>query len=72
MSTRCATRRGQNVVQAWGQLEAAKAQVAAAARQNDAAERALNGVRNEALAGQRTTQDVLNAEQALVNARVKA
>ena len=26
-------------------------------------------MRNEALAGQRTTQDVLNAEQALVNAR---
>ena len=58
-----------NVVQAWGQLQAAKAQIEAAERQNDAAERALNGVRNEALAGQRTTQDVLNAEQALVNAR---
>jgi outer membrane protein len=59
-----------DVVQAWGQLQAAKAQVAAAERQNDAAERALNGVRNEALAGQRTTLDVLNAQQALVNARV--
>jgi outer membrane protein len=59
-----------NVVQAWGQLEAAKAQIEAAIRQNDAAERALTGVRNEALAGQRTTLDVLNAEQALVNARV--
>jgi outer membrane protein len=58
-----------NVVQAWGQLQAAKAQVEAAVRQNDAAERALTGVRNEAMAGQRTTQDVLNAEQALVNAR---
>ena len=58
-----------NVVQAWGQLQAAKAQVEAAIRQNDAAERALTGVRNEAMAGQRTTQDVLNAEQALVNAR---
>jgi outer membrane protein len=58
-----------NVVQAWGQLLAAKAQVEAAVRQNDAAERALTGVRNEAMAGQRTTQDVLNAEQALVNAR---
>lgn len=58
-----------DVVQAWGQLQAAKAQVAAAERQNDAAERALTGVRNEALAGQRTTQDVLNAEQVLVNAR---
>ncbi len=59
-----------NVVQAWGQLQAAKAQVEAAIRQNDASERALNGVRNEAQAGQRTTLDVLNAEQALVNARV--
>ncbi len=59
-----------NVVQAWGQLAAAKAQVQAAIRQNDAASRALEGVRNEALAGQRTTLDVLNAEQALVNARV--
>jgi outer membrane protein len=58
-----------NVIQAWGQLQAAKAQVEASARQNDASERALTGVRNEALAGQRTTQDVLNAEQALVNAR---
>jgi len=59
-----------NVVQAWGQLVAAKVEVEAAVRQNDASERALNGVRNEAQAGQRTTLDVLNAEQALVNARV--
>jgi outer membrane protein len=58
-----------SVVQAWGQLQAAKAQVEAAVRQNDAAARALTGVRNEALAGQRTTQDVLNAEQVLVTAR---
>jgi outer membrane protein len=59
-----------NVVQAWGQLQATKAQVAAAERQGDASERALTGVRNEALAGQRTTLDVLNSQQALVNARV--
>jgi outer membrane protein len=58
-----------DVVQAWGQLQAAKAEVEAAIRQNDAAARALTGVRNEAMAGQRTTQDVLNAEQVLVNAR---
>jgi outer membrane protein len=58
-----------NVVQAWAQLQAAKVQIEAAQRQNNAAERALTGVRDEALAGQRTTQDVLNAEQALVNAR---
>jgi outer membrane protein len=59
-----------NVVQAWGQLQASKAQVAAAERQGEASERALTGVRNEAVAGQRTTLDVLNAQQALVNARV--
>jgi outer membrane protein len=59
-----------NVVQAWGQLQAAKAQDEAAVRQGNASERALTGVRNEALAGQRTTLDVLNAQQALVNARV--
>ena len=58
-----------NVAQAWAQLRAAKVQIEAAQRQNNAAERALTGVRDEALAGQRTTQDVLNAEQVLVNAR---
>jgi outer membrane protein len=58
-----------DVVQAWGQLQAAKAEVEAATRQNDASARALTGVRNEAMAGQRTTQDVLIAEQNLVNAR---
>jgi outer membrane protein len=59
-----------NVVQAWGQLDAAKAQVEAAQRQGKASEIALNGVRNEASVGQRTTLDILNAQQALVNARV--
>jgi outer membrane protein len=59
-----------NVVQAWGQLQAGKAQVASAQAQVTASEIALNGVREEAKAGQRTTLDVLNAQQALVNARV--
>jgi outer membrane protein len=59
-----------NVIQAWGQLDAAKAQVEAAQRQGRASEIALNGVRNEASVGQRTTLDVLNAQQALVNARL--
>ena len=58
------------VVQAWGQLQAAKAQVASAQSQVSASETALNGVREEARVGQRTTLDVLNAQQALVNARV--
>jgi outer membrane protein len=59
-----------NVVTAWGQLVAGKAQVASAQAQVQASEIALNGVREEAKAGQRTTLDVLNAQQALVNARV--
>lgn len=60
----------QTVVQSWGQLEAAKAQVQATEAQVSAAEIALNGVREEARVGQRTTLDVLNAQQELVNARV--
>ena len=59
-----------NVVQAWGQLDAAKAQIDATRSQVTAAEIALNGVREEARVGQRTTLDVLNAQQELVNARV--
>jgi outer membrane protein len=58
------------VVQAWGQLQAAKAQINASQAQVTAAEVALNGVREEARVGQRTTLDVLNAQQTLVNARV--
>jgi outer membrane protein len=60
----------QNVVQSWGQLEAAKANIEATQAQVQAAEIALNGVREEARVGQRTTLDVLNAQQELVNARV--
>jgi outer membrane protein len=58
------------VVQSWGQLEAAKAQIQSTKAQETAAEIALNGVREEARVGQRTTLDVLNSEQELVNARV--
>ncbi|HZP68926.1 MAG TPA: TolC family outer membrane protein [Pseudolabrys sp.] len=60
----------QSVVQSWGQLEAAKANIDATQAQVQAAEIALNGVREEARVGQRTTLDVLNAQQELVNARV--
>jgi outer membrane protein len=56
--------------QAWGQLLAAKAQIEATQAQVAASEIALNGVREEARVGQRTTLDVLNAQQDLVNARV--
>jgi outer membrane protein len=58
------------VISSWGQLEAARAQISAAQAQVDAAETALNGVREEARVGQRTTLDVLNAQQELLNARV--
>jgi outer membrane protein len=58
------------ITQAWGQLDAAKAQIIATQAQVTAAEVALNGVREEARVGQRTTLDVLNAQQDLVNARV--
>jgi outer membrane protein len=58
------------VAQGWGQLVATKSQVASAQAQVTASEIALNGVREEARVGQRTTLDVLNAQQALVNARI--
>src|SRR5215217_3778210 len=60
----------QTATQAWGQLLAAKAQIEATTAQVAATEIALNGVREEARVGQRTTLDVLNAQQDLVNARV--
>jgi outer membrane protein len=60
----------QSAVQSWGQLDAAKAQIVATQAQVTASEIALNGVREEARVGQRTTLDVLNAQQELVNARV--
>jgi outer membrane protein len=60
----------QSVTQAWGQLLAARAQIQATEAQVAATEIALNGVREEARVGQRTTLDVLNAQQDLVNARV--
>jgi outer membrane protein len=59
----------QSITQSWGQLEAAKAQTDATTAQVTAAEIALDGVREEARVGQRTTLDVLNAQQALVQAR---
>jgi len=58
------------VAQAWAQLEAAKSSIESSKGQVKAAESALNGVREEARLGQRTTLDVLNAQQELVNARI--
>ena len=58
------------VLQAWAQVEAAKNSLGSSRAQVKAAEAALNGVREEARLGQRTTLDVLNAQQELVNARI--
>jgi outer membrane protein len=57
------------VVTAWGDLERARAQIIAAQAAVQAAEVALTGVREEARVGQRTTLDVLNAQQELLIAR---
>ncbi len=58
------------VVSTWGVWANSSAVIQAAQAQVRAAEIALNGVREEAKVGQRTTLDVLNAQQVLLNARV--
>jgi outer membrane protein len=58
------------VIASWALMEATKFQIEGAAAQVQAAEIALNGVREEYKVGQRTTLDVLNAQQELLNARV--
>jgi outer membrane protein len=58
------------VMQSWAQLEAAKSSIESTKAQVKSAEAALNGVREEARLGQRTTLDVLNAQQELLNARI--
>jgi outer membrane protein len=58
------------VAQSWAQLQATKQSITVIQAEVAAAERALDGVRQEARVGQRTTLDVLNAEQELVSARV--
>ena len=60
----------QAVVASWALLEATGFQIESANAQVKAAEIALNGVREEARVGQRTTLDVLNAQQTLLNAQV--
>jgi len=59
-----------DLVTAWGQLLAGKAQVESSQAQVSASEIALLGTQKEASVGQRTVLDVLNAQQAVVNARV--
>lgn len=58
----------QNVGIAYAQLSSARASIAASERQIRAARIAFRGVREEATLGARTTLDVLDAEQALLDA----
>lgn len=59
----------QSVGESWSRLAIANAQLEASERQIRAAQVAFNGVREEAKLGARTTLDVLDAEQALFDAR---
>ncbi len=59
------------VVAAWGANQNSVGILRAAKAQVDASAVALAGVREEAKVGQRTTLDVLNAQQALLSARVQ-
>lgn len=60
----------EDVTNAWEGFQAARASIQSAQDQVNASEIAYEGVRQEAEVGARTTLDVLNAEQALLNARV--
>lgn len=60
---------GENVGNAWSALEVAAASIEAGTLQVQAAQTAFEGVREEATLGARTTLDVLNAEQELLDAR---
>jgi outer membrane protein len=57
------------VVSAWAQIEAAAGAISAAQEGIAAAEIALSGVQEEQKVGQRTTLDVLDAQQVLLDAR---
>lgn len=58
------------VIEGYAQYLSAKASVEFGEKAVKAAELALRGVRDESAFGQRTTQDVLNAQQVLLEARV--
>ena len=59
----------ENIGRAWANLAVANASIESGARQVSAAQKAFDGVREEATLGARTTLDVLNAEQELLSAR---
>jgi len=58
------------VVSSWGQMERARSVIRSSQAAVRAAETALYSIREEAKLGQRTTFDVLTAQQTLLNARV--
>jgi len=60
----------EEVVSAWGTLDAARAQISAAQSEVSAEGLVLSGVIEQQKVGQSTTLDVLNAQQTLLNARV--
>ena len=60
----------QQAAQAWETLVAARSTIDSTRAQIRANQIALEGVQREAIVGSRTTLDVLNAEQALLNSRV--
>jgi len=59
----------QSATQAWEQLQSSKAQVVSQRAAIRASEIALDGVQREAIVGSRTTLEVLNAEQELLQNR---
>ncbi len=59
----------QQVGESWANITVARAQIGAIDEQISAAQQAYNGVREEAALGARTTLDVLDAEQSLLEAR---
>lgn len=59
----------QNAVQSWETLDAAKASANSTREAIRANQVALEGVEREAIVGSRTTLDVLNAQQALLNSQ---
>ena len=59
----------QSVAVSWANIDVARAQIGAIDEQISAAQQAYEGVREEAMLGARTTLDVLDAEQNLLQAR---
>ena len=61
----------EDTVRAWDGLETAKAQIESISAEIRAGEIAVEGVQQEALVGSRTVLEVLDAEQELLDARVR-